>query len=209
MTERDQAGAAMAPRTASGVIELRLRDGAQLFNTLDPFPFRERDLSAEAERFIVEWAQELPKDQPIEILVHLQAPGGDKAAQASDLADAITGWFAARARAETQALRELFRDGRVGFLIGIAVLALCLLLSWSASQYFEAPFARVISESFVIIGWVVIWRPAEIFLYDWLPLVRRRKLYRRLADARIAVTDDGPASSEQAASPSRNRQHGG
>lgn len=208
MTDGDQAGAPRPQRTAPGVIELRLRDGAQLFNTLDPLPFRERDLSAEAERFIIEWAQELPKDQPIEILIHLQSPGGDRA-QASDLADAITGWFAARARAETHALRELFRDGRFGFLIGIAVLALCLLLSWSASQYFDAPFARVISESFVIIGWVVIWRPAEIFLYDWLPLVRRRKLYRRLADARIAVTDDGQASAGASAPPSRNRQNGG
>lgn len=194
----------MASGDNTGVIELRLRDSAQLFNTLDPFPFRERDLSAEAERFIVEWAQELPKDQPVQILIHLQSRGGDEA-RGADLADAITGWFEARARAETHALRELFRDGRLGFLIGIAVLALCLLLSWSASQHFEAPFARVISESFVIIGWVVIWRPAEIFLYDWLPMVRRRKLYQRLANARVtaesAGADDPP--------PSRNRQRDG
>lgn len=180
-----------------GVIELRLHESAQLFNTLDPFPFRERDLSAEAERFIVEWAQELPKDNSIEILVHLRAAKGTM--RSSDLAEAITGWFEARAQAETRALRELFRDGRVGFLIGIGVLSLCLLLSWSLSQRFDAPFARVISESFVIIGWVVIWRPAEIFLYDWLPLVRRRKLYRRLAEATVSVAsaDDGSAASEQ------------
>lgn len=205
MAQQDQPGGAMPPQPASGAIELRLRDGAQLFNTLDPFPFRERDLSAEAERFIVEWAQELPKDRPIEILIHLQSLGGE--GHASELSEAITAWFAARARAETYALRELFRDGRLGFLIGFAVLALCLLLSWWISQRFEEPFARVVSESFVIIGWVVIWRPAEIFLYDWLPVVRRRKLYERLAGARVAVTgaEDRPASPE----PSRNRQHGG
>jgi hypothetical protein len=183
-------GRAMTSEAKPAVIELRLREGAQLFNTLDPFPFPERDLSAEAERFIVEWARELPKDSPIEILIHLQS-GAAEAARTGDLADAVTGWFEARAQAETRALRELFRDGRVGFLIGIGVLALCLLLSWFLSQRFEEPFARVVSESFVIIGWVVIWRPAEIFLYDWLPLVRRRKLYRRLAEASVTVNGTG------------------
>jgi hypothetical protein len=185
-------GRAMTSEAKPAVIELRLREGAQLFNTLDPFPFPERDLSAEAERFIVEWARELPKDSPIEILIHLQS-GAAEAARTGDLADAITGWFEARAQAETRALRELFRDGRVGFLIGIGVLALCLLLSWFLSQRFEEPFARVVSESFVIIGWVVIWRPAEIFLYDWLPLVRRRKLFDRLANAAVTVADAGEA----------------
>jgi hypothetical protein len=143
-------------------------------------------------RALVEWARELPKDSPIEILIHLQS-GAAEAARTGDLADAITGWFEARAQAETRALRELFRDGRVGFLIGIGVLALCLLLSWFLSQRFEEPFARVVSESFVIIGWVVIWRPAEIFLYDWLPLVRRRKLFDRLANAAVTVADAGEA----------------
>lgn len=194
MTKRDQAGS--SARLAPAVIELRLRESAQLFNTLDPFPFRERDLSADAERFIVEWAQELPKDRPIAILIHLQS-GAEEAARTGDLAGAVTGWFEARAHAETRALRELFRDGRLGFSIGVAVLSLCLLLSWFLSQRFEEPFARLVSESFVIIGWVVIWRPAEIFLYDWLPLVRRRKLFARLANASVTVAGAGspPAAS--------------
>ena len=41
---------------ASGhLIELRVNNVAQLFHTLDPFPFRERDLDKEAEEFIVGW----------------------------------------------------------------------------------------------------------------------------------------------------------
>jgi hypothetical protein len=170
----------------SGVIELRLRDSAQLFNTLDPFPFRERDLSADAERFIVEWAQELPKDAPIEIIIDLQSRDAADPT-ASDLPVAITAWFGSRARAETHALRELFRDGRLALLIGFVVLSLCLLVSWFLSQRLEGPFARVLQESFIIVGWVVIWRPAEMFLYDWLPLIRRRKLYHRLANAMVTV----------------------
>ena len=52
------------------MIELRVEGLAQLFHTLDPFPFRERDLDREAEEFIVGWARELPPNHPITIVVH-------------------------------------------------------------------------------------------------------------------------------------------
>ena len=35
---------------------------AQLFNTLDPFPFKERDLDSDVEEYIVGWARELPRE---------------------------------------------------------------------------------------------------------------------------------------------------
>jgi len=178
----------MSDQNGKAPIELSLHDSAQLFNTLDPFPFREGDVAADAERYIVEWAQELPKDEPIAIVIHLQAPAAP-GKPGPDLATALTNWFGAKARAEAHALRELFRDGRLAFLIGFAGLAICLFLSLLLTKSFDGPFARVVQESLVIIGWVVIWRPAEMFLYDWLPLVRRRRLFQRLADARVTVKE--------------------
>jgi hypothetical protein len=60
----------MTTESTHEAIELRVNEVAQLFHTLDPFPFRERDLDREAEDFIVGWARELPIDQPIRIVVH-------------------------------------------------------------------------------------------------------------------------------------------
>ena len=40
------------PKVAENLIEIRVNDIAQLFHTLDPFPFREKDLAAEAEDYI-------------------------------------------------------------------------------------------------------------------------------------------------------------
>jgi len=51
------------PAAAENAIEIRIDDISQLFHTLDPFPFRERDLDKDAEEF-VSWARELPADQP-------------------------------------------------------------------------------------------------------------------------------------------------
>ena len=45
--------------TAANAIEIRIDEIAQLFHSLDPFPFRERDLDKDAEEFIVGWAREL------------------------------------------------------------------------------------------------------------------------------------------------------
>lgn len=163
----------MSDNEGKAMIEMRLRDAAQLFNSLDPFPF-------------LDWARDLPKDKPIAIRIHLERPDAPDS-RVPDLATAITRWFADRARSETRALHELFHDGRLAFAIGFVGLATCLFLSWLLTRGQEGPFARVFQESLIIIGWVVIWRPAEMFLYDWVPILRRRKLYRRLAEAKIEV----------------------
>ena len=57
----------MTTANTDEVIELRVDEIAQLFHTLDPFPFRERDLDHKAEEFIIGWARELPIDQMIGI----------------------------------------------------------------------------------------------------------------------------------------------
>lgn len=176
----------MSEQSGKATIELRLHDAAQLFNSLDPFPFREGDLTVEAEEYILDWARDLPHDRPILVVVHLEKPDAP-GSPVPDLATAIPRWFAGRARSETRALHELFHDGRLAFTIGIAGLAACLFLSWLLTRGQEGPFARVIQESLIIIGWVVIWRPAEMFLYDWVPILRRRKLYRRLAEADVEI----------------------
>jgi hypothetical protein len=58
----------------------------------------------------------------------------------------------------------------------------------------EAPFKRLVEESFLILGWVANWRPLEIFLYDWWPIARRRDLYRRLSKA---IVEARPYPAEQ------------
>ena len=66
------------------------------------------------------------------------------------------------------------------------ILIACLVSAHVVSGYLVAfPFRRLVEESFLILGWVANWRPLEIFLYDWWPLVRRRDLYLRLAKAAV------------------------
>ena len=164
-------------------IELRVDEIAQLFHTLDPFPFRERDLDREAEDFIAGWARELPVDQTIKIVVHFPDNGAQTAA-ARELSDAFSRHFSHRAEIIQNDLKELFRVGRRSLTIGVFVLIVCLVAAHLAGGYLtDTPFKRLVEESFLILGWVANWRPLEIFLYDWWPIAGRRDLFRRLSRA--------------------------
>jgi hypothetical protein len=177
----------MSEAAPHDLIELRVDSIAQLFHTLDPFPFRERDLDKEVEEFIVGWAQELAADRPIRIAVHLpKASAQTRAAQ--ELREALQGYFSHHADAIQREINELFRIGRRSLGIGASILVVCLLLAHFAGGFLvNAPFKRLVEESFLILGWVANWRPLEIFLYDWLPPARRRDLYRRLAAANVEL----------------------
>ena len=172
-------------------IEIRVDEVSQLFNTLDPFPFHERDLDGNAEEYIVGWAREVAHQGALSIVVHLPpSEAGSEAAKG--LQASLSRFFAYRADVVGRDLKEFFRIGRIALLVGLAVLSLCLaasqlLADWASTSYFH----RLVGESLIIVGWVANWRPIEIFLYDWWPLWRRRNLYRRLAVATVTIKANG------------------
>ena len=175
------------PKEATpNVIEVRIATVSQLFHTLDPYPFRDRDLDKDAEEFIVGWARELPADGCLKIIVHLPEPECSTPG-ARDLATALKRYFAHRAEVIGLDLNELFRVGRRSLGIGLSVLSFCIIISQAVSALTPPPFNRVIEESLLIFGWVANWRPIEIFLYDWWPINRRRNLYRRIAAAQVEL----------------------
>jgi hypothetical protein len=174
-----------ASEVTENLIEIRVKDIAQLFHTLDPFPFREKDLAYEAEDYIVSWAREMPGNRPFRIIVYI--PDNELQKKASqDLAEALNRYFAGRAVVIQRDLNELFRIGRRSLAIGASILAACFLLAHLVGSHLaENPFSRLAEESFLIFGWVANWRPLEIFLYDWWPLAHRRNLHNRLAVATV------------------------
>jgi hypothetical protein len=168
-------------------IAIRVRSLAQLFNSIDPSPFRERDIDADVEQFIYEWVRELPPTATFSLVVHLPAEEAARP-EAAIVAEAFRNYFAHRAQTIDLELRELFRVGRRSLAIGVLVLAACL----SASQLLaplipNATAAWVVQESLIIVGWVANWRPIEIYLYDWWPIRRRRRLHARIAAAPVTV----------------------
>jgi hypothetical protein len=181
--------AAMKPVSAPRHrIELHLRELAQLFNSMDPTPFHHKDLDPDAEEFIKSWALEFPSDSHFQISIHLEKPPAD-GDPSMLVAEAIHNYFDYEAELVRRELSRLLRQGRVSLLIGLTFLASCLVIADTLARFATAgTFVAIMRESLTIGGWVALWRPLEIFLYDWWPLVRRRRIYRNLARAQVRVT---------------------
>jgi hypothetical protein len=46
---------------------------------------------------------------------------------------------------------------------------------------------EIIRQGLTVAGWVAMWRPMEIFLYAWWPVVGDRRLYDRLSRMPVRV----------------------
>jgi hypothetical protein len=168
------------------VIEIRLSRPQQLFNSLDPSPFHERDLDQDAEEYLVDSADEYPLKKPLTLIIHMpadQLPPGT----APDLAQAIHNYFAYRMDETRRRLRFFFRDGRIALIVALAFLLVCILLRQLALAVGRGLTAQIADEGLYIVGWVAMWRPLEIFLYDWRPIWHRYRLFTKLSKIPVIV----------------------
>lgn len=179
------------------VIELQVHTPHALFHSLDPSPLIGRDLDDAVERYIVESALEA-KSASYTLVLHI-ADGELTADQTKALADSIRAYFAYRREEESRKLRWLMREGKDSLVIGLAFLCGCSLLGLLATQILPAPVGSLLNEGLLIIGWVANWRPVEIFLHGWRPLVRQRAVFAALAKMEVEVLQPPPPCSRQVA----------
>lgn len=170
-----------------GRIELRLRELNQLFDSFDPAPFHEKDLDQDAEEFIVSWAREYPPETPLTFILHL--PETQRALNPEEtVQNAVRNYFTYRSTLTRLDLRRLLQQGRTSLLVGLAFLVACMAAREVLKSFSEQlGWMVVVEEGLLIIGWVAMWRPIEILLYDWWPLRRRRRTYENLANMKVEV----------------------
>jgi hypothetical protein len=193
VTSKPSAGDAIM--AGLGVVEVRVAELRQLFNAIDPSPFRERDLDPNAEQFIVDWARDLPRDVPLVLRVHLERCAG-RADEAALLEQAIHQHFKASAAASRRTLRELFRRGRISLAIALAFLGASLALGDLIGKISESGFATLLREGLLIGAWVAMWRPLEVFLYDWWPVLGDVRLLDRLSRMPVRIEYQEAVSDE-------------
>ena len=175
------AGAEPAGIGPRAVLDLRVDEVRQLFNTLDPAPFLERDLDPDAERYIVDWARELRGSPPLALAIHVasRAPGDT---DETTVESAIHDHFARSATATRLQLKRLFRIGRLALAVGLLFVALAIAIGELVADLLGGGrYGRLIEESVFIGAWVALWRPIEIFLYDWWPIRAEIGVYDRLS----------------------------
>jgi hypothetical protein len=100
--------------------------------------------------------------------------------------------FARRARLLRRDLSVLLRRGAISLAIGLAFLATFLAIAhFVARMLGERPLTALFREGLLIVGWVAMWKPLEIFLYDWWPILGEQRLHERLSRIRVRIVRDG------------------
>ncbi len=170
-----------------GIIEIRLTRLQQLFNSFDPSPFHDRDLDQDAEDYIVDSADEFPLQKPLKLIIHVPAEQLPRD-YIADVQQALHNYFAYRMNEYRRRMRFLFRDGRIALMTGLAFLFVCIVLRQLILAFLAHGVAsEIVEEGLYILGWVAMWRPLEIFLYDWRPIWRRGRLFAKLARVPVIV----------------------
>lgn len=165
-------------------LALRVREIRQLFNSLDPTPFINKELDHKAEDYIESWAAGYPSNSKFQITIHLEV-WPEEGDPTPTLSEAIHNHFSYKSESTKHALKQLLRQGRTSLVIGIVFLSLCLLGANEISGLGNNPWYNIAGQSLTIAGWVAMWRPLQIFLYDWWPLKEQLSLYKRLSHAHI------------------------
>ena len=186
----------VAPGCAS--IEMRLREVSQLFDVLDPALFGERDLDRSAEEYIVDSLTQLPASAQCVLVIHL-----DRQPERSDdgpaVGDAIRRHFARRSNVLRLGLHQLIRRGLISLAIGLTFLTIFFVLAEAVHrQMGQGGLATLLREGLLIVGWVAMWKPLEIILYDWWPILGRVRIHDRLSRIRVRLVSEGSGSTRGA-----------
>jgi hypothetical protein len=167
-------------------LALRVRELAQLFNSMDPSPFLNKDIDPDAENFIENWALGFSPESRFHITIHIEQWPTDGDPNEL-LTGAIHNHFALKEERTGTVLKNLLRQGRISLVIGLFFVILCLLGADLIGNIGNNTGTTIARESLTIVGWVAMWRPLQIFLYDWWPLLRQIRFYKRLSIAHIQV----------------------
>jgi hypothetical protein len=164
----------------------------QLFNSLDPAPFHEKDLDADAEEYIVGAVDDFPLSEPLKLAIYLPRSVFDRTT-GDGIGRAIHNYFAYAGEASGRKLRLTFREGRTTLIIGLAFLAFCFVLRGLVLTLDAGAFRQILAEGLLISGWVAMWRPIQLFLYGWWPERHLLLVFRKLASIPVEVRP-GPSA---------------
>lgn len=166
------------------IIEVHIDAMSQLFNSMDPSPFHKKDIDPDAAEYIVASAQNFSARESIGLVLYL-----DQAAGVPDegriVGDAVREYFARESEYARRRIHRLLRRGWMSLFIGFAFLAGAFVVSTFLTRLAAESLRPLVREGLLIGGWVAMWRPLEIFLYDWWPIAGERRLHDRLS--RMAV----------------------
>jgi hypothetical protein len=168
------------------LIEIKLTSVIQLFNSFDPAPFYEKEIDTEAEHYIVDTVEDFPAKT--KFMIHIYLPLSlVESQEAKKIIPAIHNHFRYKMLVTERKFRSKFRFGRWSLLVGLTFLAISLVASQLIATRTNYLLPQLLSYSLLIIGWVAMWQPITVFLYELWPIIRLKKIYEKISTMEIEI----------------------
>lgn len=168
------------------LIEVKIKRIGQLFTSFDPSPFFEKDLDEDAVDYIVSSVKEFPRDQKLKLIIHVWASEKKRIAEKA-VKEAIHNYFHYTSANSERKLRNKLKDGRYALLVGIIAMAVGLSSAELIQKALSGVFKEVVVEGLIIGGWAAMWFPITLFLYEWWPLAREIRLFKKIANMEVDI----------------------
>ncbi len=169
-------------------IHLKLREERQLFNSFDPSPFLERDIDDDAAEYIVDSVKEYPLKQKMRLIIFLPKKRKHKVSN-EEIQSAIKFYFDYNTKILKIKLKDLLAHGRKSLAIGTLFLIFCLIASELSNLYLTGVISRIFAEGLMIVGWVAMWKPLDLLLYEWWPITKEIAIRQKIKDMAVKVKE--------------------
>ncbi len=168
------------------LIEVRIKNHLQLFDSRDPAPFRERDLDENFVEYITTSAKEFSFSVPLKIVIYVDELENKGTCEES-IREAVLSYFRYQIDAKKSELKSFLKRAHLFLVIGLLVLAACLGVAQNITVPTPPGALGILREGIVIFGWVSIWKPIELFLFDWYPLYEKIRLHKKLLQTELEI----------------------
>ena len=168
-------------------IKIEVKDVNQFLVSPNSLFYRKRMLTPDAEELIMEEVTLASSKDPIHLKIHLHA---DAMSRKGEIKSAIHWHFAwLRSKSERQ-LKNVLQRGWQSLLISIIFFGLLISMTLVIIKLLpEGGFSIIFREVLIILGWVALWRPADLLLYEWRQYKREINLFRRLEKCDVEIMD--------------------
>lgn len=163
-------------------VDVKASSVEHLFDNRDPAPFRERDLDPGLAAYLLDAGEDLAKREAYRIVFWLE-----QLSSAVEIEQAFRGHFEDVVARIQRTRRRRRRTGQVTLLLAVVLVVALLMLSQVVARVVPGALGAGLKEGLVISSWVVMWRPVEVLIYDWIPVRRERKVVTKLLEAQVHV----------------------
>ena len=168
------------------LIEVRVKNPLQLFDARDPAPFRERDLDDDFIEYIMAAVREFSISSPIKIVIYVESKEA-KDLPSDSIRDAIQSYLAYQIDLQKSNLKSFMKRAQLFLLIGLFVLVACISVAQGLAIPDPPGSVGIFREGIIIFGWVSMWKPIELILFDWYPLFEKLRYYKKLLVTEIEI----------------------